>query len=128
MKRLVDFLWCTLFILAGYIVTLKLSPQEIKADVPNRTTELTIPKINSVGQFDLLIDLNNGKAKLSSNKELNANVTVNHKTVEIPSKPQIKKEIVYVTKAEYLTKTVMFSLPTAKLHVSSPQIPHKVER
>jgi hypothetical protein len=95
-----------------------LSPNEAKAE--QKMPELTIPKFNPVGQFDLQIDLN----------KVTANVTVNHPTevIEVPSKPIIKKEVKYETKTEYLEKVVLFSLPVPTFHVPSVQIPKSVER
>lgn len=118
MNRLTDFLWCALFSFIAIITVIKLSPNEAKAE--QRMPELTIPKFNPVGQFDLQIDLNKGTA----------NVTVNHPTevIEVPSKPIIKKEVKYETKTEYLEKVVLFSLPVPTFHVPSVQIPKSVER
>lgn len=118
MNRLTDFLWCALFSFIAIITVIKLSPNEAKAE--QKMPELTIPKFNPVGQFDLQIDLNKGTT----------NVTVNHPTevIEVPSKPIIKKEVKYETKTEYLEKVVLFSLPVPTFHVPSVQIPKSVER
>ena len=106
-----------------------MSPNEAKAE--QRMPELTIPKFNPVGQFDLQIDLNKGTANVTSSNGIGkANVTVNHPTevIEVPSKPIIKKEVKYETKTEYLEKVVMFTLPTPRFHVPSIQFPNSVER
>lgn len=129
MNRLTDFLWCALFSFIAIITVIKLSPNEAKAE--QKMPELTIPKFNPVGQFDLQIDLNKGTANVtSSNRIGKANVTVNHPTevIEVPSKPIIKKEVKYETKTEYLEKVVLFSLPVPTFHVPSVQIPKSVER
>lgn len=129
MNRLTDFLWCALFSFIAIITVIKLSPNEAKAE--QRMPELTIPKFNPVGQFDLQIDLNKGTANVTSSNEIGkANVTVNHPTevIEVPSKPIIKKEVKYETKTEYLEKVVLFSLPVPTFHVPSVQIPKSVER
>lgn len=129
MNRLTDFLWCALFSFIAIITVIKLSPNEAKAE--QRMPELTIPKFNPVGQFDLQIDLNKGTANgTSSNGTGKANATVNHPTevIEVPSKPIIKKEVKYETKTEYLEKVVLFSLPVPTFHVPSVQIPKSVER
>ena len=79
MNRLTDFLWCALFSFIAIITVIKLSPNEAKAE--QKMPELTIPKFNPVGQFDLQIDLNKGTANVtSSNRIGKANVTVNHPT------------------------------------------------
>ena len=129
MNRLTDFLWCALFSFIAIITVIKLSPNEAKAE--QKIPELTIPKFNPVGQFDLQIDLNKGTANVTSSNEIGkANVTVNHPTevIEVPSKPIIKKEVKYETKTEYLEKVVLFSLPVPTFHVPSVQIPKSVER
>lgn len=129
MNRLTDFLWCALFSFIAIITVIKLSPNEAKAE--QKMPELTIPKFNPVGQFDLQIDLNKGTANVtSSNGKGKANETVNHPTevIEVPSKPIIKKEVKYETKTEYLEKVVLFSLPVPTFHVPSVQIPKSVER
>lgn len=129
MNRLTDFLWCALFSFIAIITVIKLSPNEAKAE--QRMPELTIPKFNPVGQFDLQIDLNKGTANVTSSNEIGkANVTINHPTevIEVPSKPIIKKEVKYETKTEYLEKVVLFSLPVPTFHVPSVQIPKSVER
>lgn len=129
MNRLTDFLWCALFSFIAIITVIKLSPNEAKAE--QKMPELTIPKFNLVGQFDLQIDLNKGTANAtSSNGTGKANATVNHPTevIEVPSKPIIKKEVKYETKTEYLEKVVLFSLPVPTFHVPSVQIPKSVER
>lgn len=129
MNRLTDFLWCALFSFIAIITVIKLSPNEAKAE--QKMPELTIPKFNPVGQFDLQIDLNKGTANVTSSNEIGkANVTVNHPTevIEVPSKPIIKKEVKYETKTEYLEKVVLFSLPVPTFHVPSVQIPKSVER
>lgn len=129
MNRLTDFLWCALFSFIAIITVIKLSPNEAKAE--QKMPELTIPKFNPVGQFDLQIDLNKGTANVTSSNEIDkANVTVNHPTevIEVPSKPIIKKEVKYETKTEYLEKVVLFSLPVPTFHVPSVQIPKSVER
>lgn len=129
MNRLTDFLWCTLFSFIAIITVIKLSPNEAKAE--QKMPELTIPKFNPVGQFDLQIDLNKGTANVTSSNGIDkANVTVNHPTgvIEVPSKPIIKKEVKYETKTEYLEKVVLFSLPVPTFHVPSVQIPKSVER
>lgn len=110
MNRLTDFLWCALFSFIAIITVIKLSPNEAKAE--QKMPELTIPKFNPVGQFDLQIDLNKGTANV----------------IEVPSKPIIKKEVKYETKTEYLEKVVLFSLPVPTFHVPSVQIPKSVER
>lgn len=129
MNRLTDFLWCALFSFIAIITVIKLSPNEAKAE--QKMPELTIPKFNPVGQFDLQIDLNKGTANVTSSNGISkANVTVNHptKVIEVPSKPIIKKEVKYETKTEYLEKVVLFSLPVPTFHVPSVQIPKSVER
>lgn len=129
MNRLTDFLWCALFSFIAIITVIKLSPNEAKAE--QRMPELTIPKFNPVGQFDLQIDLNKGTANVTSSNGIDkTNVTVNHPTevIEVPSKPIIKKEVKYETKTEYLEKVVLFSLPVPTFHVPSVQIPKSVER
>ena len=129
MNRLTDFLWCALFSFIAIITVIKLSPNEAKAE--QRMPELTIPKFNPVGQFDLQIDLNKGTANVTSSNGIDkANVTVSHPTevIEVPSKPIIKKEVKYETKTEYLEKVVLFSLPVPTFHVPSVQIPKSVER
>lgn len=128
MNRLTDFLWCALFSFIAIITVIKLSPNEAKAE--QKMPELTIPKFNPVGQFDLQIDLNKGTANVTSSNGIEANVTVNHPTevIEVPSKPIIKKEVKYETKTEYLEKVVLFSLPVPTFHVPSVQIPKSVER
>lgn len=129
MNRLTDFLWCALFSFIAIITVIKLSPNEAKAE--QRMPELTIPKFNPVGQFDLQIDLNKGTANVTSSNGIDkANVTVNRPTevIEVPSKPIIKKEVKYETKTEYLEKVVLFSLPVPTFHVPSVQIPKSVER
>lgn len=129
MNRLTDFLWCALFSFIAIITVIKLSPNEAKAE--QKMPELTIPKFNPVGQFDLQIDLNKGTANVTSSNGIDkANVTVNHptKVIEVPSKPIIKKEVKYETKTEYLEKVVLFSLPVPTFHVPSVQIPKSVER
>lgn len=129
MNRLTDFLWCALFSFIAIITVIKLSPNEAKAE--QKMPELTIPKFNPVGQFDLQIDLNKGTANVTSSNRIDkANVTVNHPTevIEVPSKPIIKKEVKYETKTEYLEKVVLFSLPVPTFHVPSVQIPKSVER
>lgn len=129
MNRLTDFLWCALFSFIAIITVIKLSPNEAKAE--QRMPELTIPKFNPVGQFDLQIDLNKGTANVTSSNGIGkANVTVNHpmEVIEVPSKPIIKKEVKYETKTEYLEKVVLFSLPVPTFHVPSVQIPKSVER
>nr|UWD66282.1 MAG: hypothetical protein [Bacteriophage sp.] len=106
-----------------------MSPNEAKAE--QKMPELTIPKFNPIGQFDLQIDLNKGTANVTSSNGIGkANVTVNHPTevIEVPSKPIIKKEVKYETKTEYLEKVVLFSLPVPTFHVPSVQIPKSVER
>lgn len=128
MNRLTDFLWCALFSFIAIITVIKLSPNEAKAE--QRMPELTIPKFNPVGQFDLQIDLNKGTANVTSSNGIGkANVTVNHpmEVIEVPSKPIIKKEVKYETKTEYLEKVVMFTLPTPRFHVPNIQVPKKVE-
>lgn len=129
MNRLTDFLWCALFSFIAIITVIKLSPNEAKAE--QKMPELTIPKFNPVGQFDLQIDLNKGTANVTSSNGIDkANVTVNRPTevIEVPSKPIIKKEVKYETKTEYLEKVVLFSLPVPTFHVPSVQIPKSVER
>lgn len=129
MNRLTDFLWCALFSFIAIITVIKLSPNEAKAE--QKMPELTIPKFNPVGQFDLQIDLNKGTANVTSSNGIGkANVTVNHpmEVIEVPSKPIIKKEVKYETKTEYLEKVVLFSLPVPTFHVPSVQIPKSVER
>ena len=129
MNRLTDFLWCALFSFIAIITVIKLSPNEAKAE--QKMPELTIPKFNPVGQFDLQIDLNKGTANVTSSNRIDkANVTINHPTevIEVPSKPIIKKEVKYETKTEYLEKVVLFSLPVPTFHVPSVQIPKSVER
>lgn len=129
MNRLTDFLWCALFSFIAIITVIKLSPNEAKAE--QKMPELTIPKFNPVGQFDLQIDLNKGTANVTSSNGIGkTNVTVNHPTevIEVPSKPIIKKEVKYETKTEYLEKVVLFSLPVPTFHVPSVQIPKSVER
>lgn len=129
MNRLTDFLWCALFSFIAIITVIKLSPNEAKAE--QKMPELTIPKFNPVGQFDLQIDLNKGTANVTSSNGIGkVNVTVNHPTevIEVPSKPIIKKEVKYETKTEYLEKVVLFSLPVPTFHVPSVQIPKSVER
>ena len=129
MNRLTDFLWCALFSFIAIITVIKLSPNEAKAE--QRMPELTIPKFNPVGQFDLQIDLNKGTANVTSSNGIGkAKETVNHPTevIEVPSKPIIKKEVKYETKTEYLEKVVLFSLPVPTFHVPSVQIPKSVER
>lgn len=129
MNRLTDFLWCALFSFIAIITVIKLSPNEAKAE--QKMPELTIPKFNPVGQFDLQIDLNKGTANVTSSNGIDkTNVTVNHPTevIEVPSKPIIKKEVKYETKTEYLEKVVLFSLPVPTFHVPSVQIPKSVER
>lgn len=129
MNRLTDFLWCALFSSIAIITVIKLSPNEAKAE--QRMPELTIPKFNPIGQFDLQIVLNKGTANVTSSNGIGkANVTVNHPTevIEVPSKPIIKKEVKYETKTEYLEKVVLFSLPVPTFHVPSFQIPKSVER
>lgn len=129
MNRLTDFLWCALFSFIAIITVIKLSPNEAKAE--QKMPELTIPKFNPVGQFDLQIDLNKGTANVTSSNGIDkVNVTVNHPTevIEVPSKPIIKKEVKYETKTEYLEKVVLFSLPVPTFHVPSVQIPKSVER
>lgn len=129
MNRLTDFLWCTLFSFIAIITVIKLSPNEAKAE--QKMPELTIPKFNPVGQFDLQIDLNKGTANVTSSNGIGkANVTVNQptKVIEVPSKPIIKKEVKYETKTEYLEKVVMFTLPTPRFHAPNIQIPKSVER
>lgn len=129
MNRLTDFLWCALFSFIAIITVIKLSPNEAKAE--QKMPELTIPKFNPVGQFDLHIDLNKGTANVTSSNGIDkANVTVNRPTevIEVPSKPIIKKEVKYETKTEYLEKVVLFSLPVPTFHVPSVQIPKSVER
>lgn len=129
MNRLTDFLWCALFSFIAIITVIKLSPNEAKAE--QKMPELTIPKFNPVGQFDLQIDLNKGTANgTSSNGTEKANATANQPTevIEVPSKPIIKKEVKYETKTEYLEKVVLFSLPVPTFHVPSVQIPKSVER
>ena len=64
MNRLTDFLWCALFSFIAIITVIKLSPNEAKAE--QKMPELTIPKFNPVGQFDLQIDLNKGTANVTS--------------------------------------------------------------
>lgn len=129
MNRLTDFLWCALFSFIAIITVIKLSPNEAKAE--QKMPELTIPKFNPVGQFDLQINLNKGTANVTSSNGIGkANVTVKHPTevIEVPSKPIIKKEVKYETKTEYLEKVVLFSLPVPTFHVPSVQIPKSVER
>lgn len=129
MNRLTDFLWCALFSFIAIITVIKLSPNEAKAE--QKMPELTIPKFNPVGQFDLQIALNKGTANVTSSNGIGkVNVTVNHPTevIEVPSKPIIKKEVKYETKTEYLEKVVLFSLPVPTFHVPSVQIPKSVER
>lgn len=129
MNRLTDFLWCALFSFIAIITVIKLSPNEAKAE--QKMPELTIPKFNPVGQFDLQIDLNKGTANVTSSNGIGkTNVTVNHPTevIKVPSKPIIKKEVKYETKTEYLEKVVLFSLPVPTFHVPSVQIPKSVER
>lgn len=128
MNRLTDFLWCALFSFIAIITVIKLSPNEAKAE--QKMPELTIPKFNPIGQFDLQIDLNKGTANVTSSNGGKANVTINHPTevIEVPSKPIIKKEVKYETKTEYLEKVVLFSLPVPTFHVPSVQIPKSVER
>lgn len=129
MNRLTDFLWCALFSFIAIITVIKLSPNEAKAE--QKMPELTIPKFNLVGQFDLQIDLNKRTANVTSSNGIGkVNVTVNHPTevIEVPSKPIIKKEVKYETKTEYLEKVVLFSLPVPTFHVPSVQIPKSVER
>lgn len=129
MNRLTDFLWCALFSFIAIITVIKLSPNEAKAE--QKMPELTIPKFNPVGQFDLQIDLNKRTANVTSSNGIGkVNVTVNHPTevIEVPSKPIIKKEVKYETKTEYLEKVVLFSLPVPTFHVPSVQIPKSVER
>lgn len=129
MNRLTDFLWCALFSFIAIITVIKLSPNEAKAE--QRTPELTIPKFNPVGQFDLQIDLNKGTANVTSSNGIGkANATANQPTevVKVPSKPIIKKEVKYETKTEYLEKVVLFSLPVPTFHVPSVQIPKSIKR
>ena len=129
MNRLTDFLWCALFSFIAIITVIKLSPNEAKAE--QKMPELTIPKFNPVGQFDLQIDLNKGTANVTSSNGIGkATVKVNYhpEVIEVPSKPIIKKEVKYETKTEYLEKVVLFSLPVPTFHVPSVQIPKSVER
>lgn len=94
----------------------------------------TLPQFsfNPVGKFNLDINLETGTASVESNLNITeANVTVNNptKVVEQGSiKPIIKKEIVYETKTEYLTKVVTFPLLTPRLHVSDIEFPKTVEK
>lgn len=127
MRRLSDFLWCVVFAFFAVIITIKLSSNDTaKAAGPPPLPELTMPKfINPVGHLDLQIDLNKGTAKIESDANVTTvNTTVNHPAPQVET--IIKKEIAYETKTEYLTKVVMFPLPTPRLHKPSISIPQVV--
>lgn len=130
MRRLTDFLWCVIFAFAAIIVTIKLSgPEAAKAaEVHQPLPELTMPKfINPAGRIDLQIDLDKGTARIESDADITTvNTVVNHPAPSV--KPKVIKVPVYETKTEYLTKIVMFALPSPKLHKPSIELPNRVVR
>lgn len=130
MRRLSDFLWCVIFAFFAIVITIKLSDNNVaKAEGPPPSLpELTAPKfVNPVSRLDLQIDLNKGTTRIESDAGITTvNSVVNHPAPQV--KTIIKKEIAYETKTEYLTKLVMFPLPTPKLHVPSIKYPTRVSK
>lgn len=104
-----------------------LSPPKANAIAP---TEIPIP-IPKPDQFRLDIDLNTGTSTILSNRSFDkSEVNVKHPTKVVEKvvvKPVIKERIKVKTETQVRTNTVLFTLPTAKIHVPVPVLPNRVE-
>ena len=120
-----DYLLYIAFIIIGLLLSYNtnfLNVQEVKAEPVN--TELPTIKFNPKGNFSLDINMNNGTSTLKGDKAIEKLEI----TVVQPVKQQIKKEVEYVTKTEYVEKSVPpFALST-QFHVSHIELPNKSER
>lgn len=83
------------------------------------------------GNFKLNLDLETGKSIVESNIPVTStNITVNHPTkiVEKVVYKKSKPKVVYETKTEVQTRSVMFTLPTPRSHKFVPEYPKSVEK
>ena len=120
-----DYLLYIAFIIIGLLLSYNtnfLNVQEVKAEPVN--TELPTIKFNPKGNFSLDINMNNGTSTLKGDKAIEKLEI----TVVQPVKQQIKKEVEYVTKTEYVEKFVpLFALST-RFHIPHIELPNKFER
>lgn len=120
-----DYLLYIAFIIIGLLLSYNtsfLNVQEVKAEPVN--TELPTIKFDPKGNFSLDINMNNGTSTLKGDKAIEKLEI----TVVQPVKQQIKKEVEYVTKTEYVEKFVPpFALST-QFHVPHIELPNKFER
>ena len=119
-----DYLLYIAFIIIGLLLSYNtnfLNVQEVKAE--SVKTELPTIKFNPKGNFSLDINMNNGTSTLKGDKAIEKLEI----TVVQPVKQQIKKEVEYVTKTEYVEKFVPFALST-QFHVPHIELPNKFER
>ena len=120
-----DYLLYIAFIIIGLLLSYNtnfLNVQEVKAESVN--TELPTIKFNPKGNFSLDINMNNGTSTLKGDKAIEKLEI----TVVQPVKQQIKKEVEYVTKTEYVEKFVpLFTLST-RFHIPYIELPNKFER
>lgn len=103
-----------------------LSPPKANAIAP---TEIPIP-IPKPDQFRLDIDLNTGTSTILSNRSFDkSEVNVKHptKVVEKVVVKPVKERIKVKTETQVRTNIVLFTLPTAKIHVPVPMLPNRVE-
>ena len=120
-----DYLLYIAFIIVGLVLSYNTNffdIQEVKA-TPIKT-ELPTINFNPKGNFSLDINMNNGTSTLKGDKAIEKLEI----TVVQPVKQQIKKEVEYVTKTEYVEKFVPpFALST-QFHVPHIELPNKFER
>ena len=113
------------FIIIGLLLSYNtnfLNVQEVKAE--SVKTELPTINFNPKGNFSLGINMNNGTSTLKGDQAIEKLEI----TVVQPVKQQIKKEVEYVTKTEYVEKFVpLFALST-RFHVPHIELPNKFKR
>ena len=120
-----DYLLYIAFIIIGLLLSYNtnfLNVQEVKAE--SVKTELPTIKFDPKGNFSLDINMNNGTSTLKGDKAIEKLEI----TVVQPVKQQIKKEVEYVTKTEYVEKFVPSFKLNTQFHVSHIELPNKFER